>query len=90
LDESVDVFVRGRDDADQLSDGDRFPVADELFPHNTGAPGDQLHDRLVRLDFGEHVTAGDGISLVLRPLDEPPLLHRRGERLHHDLRGHVS
>jgi hypothetical protein len=58
-------------------------------PCSTPLPArDQLHRRLVRLDLGEDVALADLVALVLQPPDELPLLHRRRERLHVDLRRH--
>ncbi len=51
---------------------------------------EQLHHRLVRLDLGEDIADGDGVTRLLLPLDETTLLHGGRERLHHYGRCHSA
>ena len=60
----------------------RFALVDQALPQHAVAARDELHDRLVGLDFGEHVAALHGVAFVLQPFDEAPFFHRRRERLH--------
>ena len=78
-------------------DGDRRVDLDAL-----GAGGDQdlaqnalvdgfdFHGRLVGLDFGDDVAGDDLVALVLQPLGEIALLHRRRKRGHQNFDRHVS
>jgi hypothetical protein len=86
--ERVDVLVLGRDHADQRPDRDGVPLVDQPLAQHAIAARDELHDRLVGLDLTDRLAALDDVALVLEPLDEASLLHRRGECLHEDFGCH--
>jgi hypothetical protein len=50
--------------------------------------GLDLHSRLVRLDFGDHIARGDAVAFFHVPLGELALLHGRRERWHGDVDAH--
>ncbi len=79
-----------RDHADELPDRSRVAFVDEALAQHAVAARDELHDRLVRLDLGEHVAVLHGVAFVLQPFDEAPLFHRGGERLHEDFGCHFA
>ncbi len=80
----ADVLVRRADDADQRSNRRGGAGRHQLLQENPLAAGHQLHDGLVRLHLGDDVADADGVALVLLPLDEASLFHRRRERFHQD------
>ena len=80
--ERADVLVGGRNHTDQLTDRRCRVLGDEPLAQHAVAARDELHDRLVGLDFGEDVAALHGVALVLVPLHQAPLFHRRRERFH--------
>src|SRR5690606_18734267 len=70
-----DVLVLRRDHADHLADRRRITLGQHPGPQYAITARHELHDRLVSLDFGERLTVRDGVTLVLQPLYEAPLLH---------------
>src|SRR6185369_2790387 len=60
----------------------RRALGDQALPQDAVAPGDEFHDRLVGLDFGEYVTRLHRIAFILEPLRQTTFLHRRAQRLH--------
>ena len=82
------VFVGCGNHADQLTHGRRRVLGHEARTQHAVATRDELHDRLVRLDFREHVAALHDVALVLVPFHQAPLFHGRRERFHHHLGSH--
>jgi hypothetical protein len=60
-----------------------------MLEHRPGGASHQLHDGLVGLDLGEHITDRDRLALLLFPLHQAALLHSGGEGFHHDVRRHA-
>ena len=83
-----DVFVQRRDHPDELSNRCRRSLGHQTGAQDTVTARHQLHDRLVRLDFGQNVAGLHRVALVLVPLHETPLFHRWRERFHHHLGRH--
>src|SRR4051794_14789743 len=88
-DERIDVLVRRCDHCDELSHRGSLVLRQQSLAQHAFAARDELHDRLIRLDLGERLAVLDLVAFVLEPLHEATLLHRRRERLHHDLRCHT-
>src|SRR5262249_15951590 len=84
----VDVLVRRRDHPDERANRLRFALTDETLSEDAVATRDELHDRLVSLDFGEAVARLHGVAFVLPPFHPASLLHRGRERLHEPFRRH--
>jgi hypothetical protein len=86
----IDVLVRRRDHADDLTDGTRVALIHETLAQHALTARHELHDRLVGLDFREHVTVLDLLALVLEPLYQSALFHGRRERFHEYLGCHLT
>src|SRR5689334_25131418 len=71
-DERIDVLVRPSDDACERADRGSVALVDQALAQDAVAAGDELHDRLVRLDFGERFTALDRVASVLSHLTRRP------------------
>jgi hypothetical protein len=78
------------DHGDQAGDRYGGSFGYDVLEQHAIRSGHQLHDRLVGLDLGQHVALGHLLALFFLPLDQPTLFHGRGERLHHDFRGHLA
>jgi hypothetical protein len=66
----------------------RLALGDEDLQQHPVVEGLDLQVRLVGLDLGDRLTGGDALPLLLQPLENLPLGHRRGERRKLDLGGH--
>jgi hypothetical protein len=84
----VDVFIRRGNDSEQSPNRRSITFVCESLSQHAFAARYELHDCLIGLDFSQHVASGDGVALVLVPLDEAAFFHRRRERLHHHFRCH--
>ena len=76
------------DDRDGGADLPGLALGDEDLQQDAVVEGLDLEVRLVGLDLGDGLTGGDAVPLLLEPLDDLPLVHRRGERRELDLDGH--
>jgi hypothetical protein len=76
------------DDGNQVGHRHRRAGFHHVLEQRPGRPSHELHDRLVGLHLGKHVSNGNGLAFLLLPLHQAAFLHRGGKGLHYYFRRH--
>ena len=85
LGDGSDVPLQGRDERHDRTDLGGLPLLGEYLREEPVLEGLDVHVGLVALDDHDRLAGLDLVALGLEPRDDPPLLHRGGQRRHGDL-----
>ena len=84
----LDLLALLSDDRDRRAHLSGLTLRNEDLEQHAVVEGLDLEVGLVGLDLGDGLTGGDALPLLLQPLDDLPLGHRRGERGERNLGRH--